>query len=104
MTYSLDMRKRVVKFVKSGGSKTEAARVFSINPDTVYEWLKREDLRPKAHGPRTRKIDKQELIQHIEEHPEAFLRERAEHFGVHVNAIWVAMRNLGYRKKKNGDI
>lgn len=101
MTYSIDFRQRVVSFVKEGGSKRAAADLYKINLDTVYEWLKREDLRPKAHGPRQRKLDKAALVRHVEAYPDALLRERAAYFGVHVNAIWVAMRTLGLRKKND---
>ena len=31
MTYSVDLRQRVVKFVEAGGAKAEAARRFSVS-------------------------------------------------------------------------
>ena len=31
MTYSTDLRKRVLDFIQSGGTKAEAARRFSVN-------------------------------------------------------------------------
>ena len=45
MTYSLDLRQRVVSFVEGGGSKSEASRVFRVGRNTVYSWLRR------PHGP-----------------------------------------------------
>lgn len=87
-------------FVAEGGSKAEAARLFKVNIDTIYEWLKRKDLAPKAHGTRRRKLDKDALRRHVEQHPDALLRERAEHFGVHVNAIWTALCAMKIVKKR----
>ena len=43
--------------------------------------------------------DKQELAEHVRAHPDMLLRERAAHFGVRVNAIWVALKRLRIAKK-----
>lgn len=100
MSYGIDYRRRVVSFVAEGGSKREAARLFKISPNTVYEWLKLgENLSPRPASVRKRKLDKEALARHVRENPDALLRERAEHFGVHVNAIWTAMRRQGFVKK-----
>ena len=39
MAYSLDLRKRVLDFIATGGSKTEASRRFSVARSTLYKWL-----------------------------------------------------------------
>lgn len=104
MAYDIDLRKRVIQFVRSGGSKTEAARIFGINRDTIYDWLSRKTLNPMPSKTRNRKIDKDALKRHVEEHPDALLRERAAYFDVHIHSIWHAMRKMGYRKKKSADI
>ncbi len=100
MTCSIDLRERVVSYVRSGGSKAKAADRFSVSRQTVYNWMSRAHLSPKQHGPRRRKIDKAALVRHIQEHPDALLRERATHFGVSTNAIWELMRRLGFVKKR----
>ena len=38
-------------------------------------------------------------MQHVEQNPDATLRERAAHFGVTMNAIWVAKKRLRIVKK-----
>ena len=101
MTYSLDLRERAISYVKQGGSKAEAARVFGINRQTLYNWFAAKDLAPKRCGPRRRKIDKAALAAHVRAHPDAILRERAAHFGVRVNAIWVALGKLDISKKND---
>ena len=101
MTYSLDLRERVVYFVQNGGSKADAARIFCINHNTVYAWCRAPSLEPKKHGPRQRKLDKTKLYENVQAHPDALLRERAAYFGVHINAIWVALHILGIYKKNN---
>ncbi len=39
MTYSIDLRKRVVEFVQGGGSKAEASRRYKVSLWCVNDWL-----------------------------------------------------------------
>ena len=82
MSYSVDSRKRVVNYIESGGSKSEAARRFEVSRKTVYNWLALDDLSPKPQPKHTRKVDKQVLKRHVQEYPDAILSERAQLFGV----------------------
>lgn len=104
MTYSIDLRKRVVDFVKDGGSKAEASRRYQVSLWCVNDWSKRQDLKPKTQKRRQRKLDWKALSRHIEEYPDALLRERAQHFNVHINAIWYASRQMKLTRKKNSEI
>ena len=100
MTYSTDYRRRVISFIHEGGSKREAARLFKLSPDTIYQWLKRgDDLSPRPAQTRQRKLDKAALARHVETHPDALLRERAAPFGVTTGAIWTALRKMKIVKK-----
>ena len=100
MLYDISLRRKVLERVKSGMGKREAARLFGISPNTIYEWLKRgDDLAPRYAATRQRKLDKAALAAHVEAHPSALLRERAAHLGVGVNTVWVAMKKLGFVKK-----
>jgi len=101
MTYSLDLRKRVVGFVNEGGSKAEASRRFEVSLWCVNDWCKRDDLAPAPHPMRHRKLDKEALRRHVQQYPDALLRERAEHFGVYINAIWYSMRKMKLTHKKS---
>jgi putative transposase len=101
MTYSLDLRERAISFVKQGGNKAEAARVFGVNRQTLYNWLGAKHLAPKRCGTRRRKLDKAALAKHVQQYPDALLRERAAHFGVRINSIWVAMCVLNISKKND---
>jgi len=100
MTYSIDLREKAVSFARSSGSKSEAVRIFKVSRDTLYRWLKMDDLRPKPSGLRNRKIDKAALMKHVEDHPDMFLHERAEVFGVHTSSISRALKTLGIVKKR----
>jgi len=99
MTYSLDLRKRVVDHVRSGATHAEASSLFNVTTRTIFNWLKRDDLSPKRHGERRRKIDKAALKAHVRDFPEMLLRERAAHFNVSVPSLWAALRKLKITKK-----
>lgn len=101
MTYSVDLRERVVAFIREGGSKTEAAKRFGVHRITVYSWIKAKSLEPKKHGRRKRKLDWAALQKDINEHPDKMLKERAAAFGVAINAIWYAAHEMKNSNKKN---
>jgi putative transposase len=101
MTYSIDLRERVVTFCREGGSKTEAALRFGVTRKTVYTWLEAPSLEPKKHGRRKRKLDWAALRRDVDQCPDKMLKERAEAFGVAVNAIWYAMQQMKISNKKN---
>ncbi|MFO0699950.1 MAG: IS630 transposase-related protein [Nitrospira sp.] len=104
MRCSIDLRQRVVEFLRGGGSKAEAARRFQVGEASVYRWLKPGGLTYQRPGPRRpRKLDWEQLRGHVEAHPDRTQAERARHFQVSRHCIWNALRKLGVtHKKKTG--
>ena len=102
MTYSTDLRKRVLDFIDDGGSKATAERTFGISRRTIYNWLEAENPltyeRPGPKGPRH--IDYDALKQHVADFPDKTLAERAKHFGVSTNGIFYALSKLNITRKK----
>ncbi len=102
MTYSVDLRKKVVTFVRNGGSQREAARRFDISLWCVWDRLARQDLQPQQKGvARQRKFDKEVLRVYVRDYPDALIRERAAYFGVYPNAVWVALQAMKLTHKKS---
>jgi transposase len=101
LSYSVDLRERVVSYVRGGGSRTQASQLFQVGRTTLYRWLNSPDLRPKPARERRRKLDKAALAVHVRDFPDALLKERAAHFGVHINAIWMALEKLKVTKKND---
>lgn len=103
MTYSTDLRKRVLDFIENGGKKAEAARRFSLNRSTIYRWLAAEDpLASEKPGPKNmRVLDETTLKKHVAEFPDLTQNERASHFGVSESTIRYGLRKLGITRKKN---
>ena len=101
MTYSIDLRRKVIKCVKRGESKVKISKMFGINKDTIYEWIKRDDLTPKKRKSYNFKIDKEALLKRVEKYPEARLVDHAKIFNVSINAIWKTFQKLGISKKNS---
>lgn len=103
MRCSQDLRKRVIEFVRGGGSKAEAARRFQVSRSSVYNWTNVPDglayQRPGPQGPR--RLDWGALRLHVTQHPDRTQKERARHFGVSRHCIWYALQRMELSRKKN---
>ena len=104
MPYSLDLRERVVSYVRSGDSIDEAVKLFKVSRATIYRWLNRADLRATVVTRRRRKLDDQALMQHVREYPATQLKDRAAHFNVHPTAIFYAFKRLNITRKKTATL
>ena len=101
MTYSLDLRQRVIERVKQGHSVEETAVLFQVSPATIYRWRHRPALERTRVTQRRRKLDPEALRQHVRDAPDARLKDRAKDFGVHPSAIGFALKRYGITVKKN---
>lgn len=101
MSYSEDLRERVVGFVRDGGSKTEAAKRFSVSRAIIYIWLKSESLCPQKTGPKGHtRLQVEKLKQLITERPDAYLDELAVELNVSAFTVAYGLQRLGISRKK----
>lgn len=104
MSYSEDLRKKVIEYIEKGGKKRTASQVFGIGERTIHHWMKqlKEEghIKKKVYKTRKRKIDLEALKKHVAEKPDAYLKERAQIFGVKPVSIWHALKNLKITRKK----
>ena len=105
MSYSIDLRKRVVKFVEDGGSKTEASQVFNVTRATVYRWLRKQqttgtvaDQPPKRKG--WRKLEPTALLKYVAEHPNLRLIDVAKAFNASIPSVCIMFKRLKITRKK----
>lgn len=101
MSYSVDLRIRVLKWIENGGSLSKAAKIYQVSRATIYRWLNREDIKPTKVKRRKRKLDWEALKKDVQKNPEATLAQRAEKFGVRQNAIFYALKEMKITRKKN---
>ena len=105
MTYSTDLRKKVLQFIEECGSITEAARVFGISKPTIYNWLKLNkkegSVAPKRPRRPWRKIIPSVLMDLLEKHPDWTLKQYGEYFGMTQPSMSNAFARLKITQKKD---
>jgi len=103
MAHSIDLRARVVAYVRGGGSKAEAARRFSVGRSQVYAWLQRGDkLAAQKPGPKgAHKLPAEQLARAVQAQPDLCLHELARQFGVCVSTVHYGLKRLRITRKKN---
>ena len=103
--YSEDLRIKVVEYLKKGHTHREAAEVFGVCMKSICTWKKMDKegkrLIFEHVARRPHRINHEELLAYVKEHPDAYLREIAAHFSVGLTTIWNALHRLGVRYKKN---
>ena len=104
MTYSIDFREAVLAHIDSGASIDSTSTLFSIGTTTIKNWKKLRAttgmLKGSGRPCSPYKIDSDKLKAYVKDHPDAYLNEIAEHFGVTSPGIHAAMKRLNITRKK----
>lgn len=104
MAYSVDFRGRVLEYIEEGHTQAQAQEVFKVSITAIKGWkkLKAEtgevEKRPLHRQPRI--YDAAKLETYIEEHPQAILKEIAEHFGGSISGADNALKRAHITLKK----
>jgi len=104
MSYSNDLRKKIIEFIDKGNSVAETSKVFGITKPTIYRWLKKlkyeGSLSDKPPKRAWKKIDPNLLTVFVKQHPDFTLLEYAKHFKTSAMAICRALKKLKITRKK----
>ena len=104
MAYDRDLRLRAIKYTEEGHTLAQAAAVFKVNIGTLIGWRKRYratgDVKMKIRCSVNKKIIPEKLIEYVEAHPDAYLKEIAEFFGCYSSSVLKRLRKLRLREKK----
>ena len=101
MTYSRDIREKVLKVKKEEGiGFKKVAKRFGVALRTVVKWEKNIESKKIRNKPST-KINMDALKKDIEMYPDGYQYERAERLGVSQPGIWHALKRLNITYKKN---
>jgi transposase len=110
MTYSMDLRERVVVAVESGQAITAVARRFSISRPTVRDWRDRAgrgDLTPGTPGPqgplKLTAADVQRIRDAVAAQPGITAKQLAHRLSVTVSlqTVYRHLNGLGLSLKRN---
>ena len=104
MAYSEDLRKRVIAYLAEGHTQASAQKEFKIGLTTIKGWKKRYaetgSLKNKPLNRKYRKLDPEKLSAYVKEHPDAYLREIGDVFGVTDDAVRLALNKMKITRKK----
>jgi putative transposase len=104
MSYSIDLRERVIKYIEEGGSKVEAAHIFDVCRVTIYSWLKKKvvkgTLKDDPPKRRWKKLEPQALLAYVQQYPDLRLSDYAKHFGASIPSVFLALKRLKITRKK----
>lgn len=104
MSWSLDLRERVVSYIEGGGKKSKASELFKISRPTIDSWLLRKkekgNLNPNDYI-RESKTDNEKLISFVEKNSNFTQKEYASVFNLTQSGICRAFKRLKITRKKN---
>ena len=109
---SLDLRERIVSAYEAGGeSFSSVGRRFSVSRHVVSKLIRQKKelgtLAPQVHKrgrkPAITGAKKEQLLQHLEEYPDASVVERINALGLTCTEKtgWQTLRKMGWRFKKS---
>lgn len=105
MSYSKDARELVLKYRDNGHTLEETKKEFGISISTIRDW---ECLRANNGSLAKRELNRsariyksKELQAYVDENPDAFLKEIAEHFGGSITGAFYALERekITYKKR-----
>lgn len=104
MSYSIDLREKVIEYLGDGHTQREARDTFHISLSAVNRWKqlyqKTGNLEDKKACHKFKKLNPTELKAYVQEHPDAYLTEIGDAFGCSDTAVMKALRRLGITRKK----
>lgn len=102
--YSKDLRKKVIDFLKNGGTQKKAADFFSLNLSTVSRWwlrLKREGhYEPRKRLGKKANLNDEMISKYLEKNPTAQAVDIGNHFNMTAGGARYWLKKLGYSYKK----
>ncbi len=110
VSYSYDLRTKVISAIDGGMGKTQASRIFQISRNTIDTWLKKRketgDYQAKVgyqQGYNPKINDLEEFQQFVQVNGSKTQAEMAEAWPEEISdrTIGKALKKIGYTRKKN---
>jgi len=102
--YSIDLRDRVIEYIKKGASYKEASSRFKVSISALGRWYRRYKneghYKARKHPGAKRKIDLNALEEYIQNNPNSKIKDLSKKFMVSTYAISYWLNNLGFSYKK----
>ena len=109
MAYSIDLRKRVMKYIAEGHTQEDASRKYEVSVSAIKEWKKlyteTESLAKKKLKRQPRKYTTEKMAKILAEQPDAYLSEIAEQFeNGSISGVHTALKRMKITVKKKTKI
>lgn len=89
--YSIDLRKKVIRFLELGKSQREASKIFGISKTTVNSWhvrYKREGiLSPRKRLGSKASINLEDLIKYVNDNTNATSADISKQFAISASGV-----------------
>lgn len=102
--YSLDLRKKVIDYIKKGKTQKEVCEVFGVHRNTVSRWNVRYS-QEGVYGARERlgyqsKLDYNKIELFVKNNSDTKLANISSQFGISKGHAGVILKKLGFSYKK----
>lgn len=102
--YSLDLREKVIKYLKLGNTQKSAAKLFSLNDSTVNRWWLRYknegNYAPRKRLGRAPRVSLSSVKSYIKVNPDFKSADMGKHFGMTAAGACYWLKKLGFSYKK----
>ena len=102
--YSIDLKERVIEYIKLGNDQKTSAKIFMVSKSSVSRWwirYKKEGIiEPKARLGSKGKIDPNQLKIYVENNEDKTLAEIARVFKASICSVYRRLKKLGFSYKK----
>nr|WP_272506305.1 IS630 transposase-related protein [Moraxella bovis] len=103
MAYSVELKQKALDYLEVCGNINQVATAFGVDRSTIRAWVKKKqsgNLACCSGGYRYSKIDKQKLLEFIQDNPDAYLYEIAQVFDCSNVAVFKALKRMNITLKK----
>ena len=104
MAYSVDLRSRVIGYIKEGNTQEQASKIFKVGTSTITRWLtllsETGSLEKRPLNRKAPKFKSEKLQTYIEENPDALLKDVAEYFNGSTTGAFYALEREKITLKK----
>jgi len=104
MAYSVDLRSRVIGFIREGNTQEQASVIFKVGTSTITRWLtllsETGRLEKRTLNRTAPLYESEKLNAFIEENPDALLKDVAEHFSGSITGAFYALEREKITLKK----
>ena len=102
--YSIDLRQKVIEFIKQGKTQKSAAKIFNLNKATVNRWWlrhKREGhILPRKNLGKKASVSKVEFESYVRSNPTFTTADMGKHFNISSPGALYYLKKFGFSYKK----